>query len=62
MVYLFVQAVLQDQGEMHLWNALELSMLESTSLYNLLLLLLASKVGFILQRCYLNKSEDDFKM
>lgn len=62
MVYLFVQAVLQDQGETHLWNALELAVLESISLYKLLLLLLASKVGFILQRCYLNKSEDDLKM
>lgn len=60
--YLFVQAVLQDQGEAHLCNASELSVLESTSIYKILLLLLASKVGFILQRCNLNKSEDDFKM
>lgn len=35
---------------------------ETISVYRLLLLLLASELGFILQRCHLNKSEDCFKM
>lgn len=36
--------------------------LETISVYRLLLLLLASELDFILQRCHLNKSEDYFKM